>query len=105
MNLTAQELRDKIDNKESFVVDLYADWCGPCRMMTPIIESIVNKTVDSGEENKLFKFNIEDDKQMAVELGVRSIPNVKVFKDGEIITQKIGVLSEEQINELVDMVK
>ena len=105
MNLTAEELRNKIDNKESFVVDLYADWCGPCKMMSPVIENIIKKTVDNGEENKLFKFNIEEDKQMAMELGVRSIPNVKVFKEGKIVEQKIGLLSETQINELVDIIK
>ena len=105
MNLTAEELRNKIDNKESFVVDLYADWCGPCRMMSPLVESIVEKTKTNGEENKLFKFNIEEDKQIAMELGVRSIPNVKVYKEGKIIDQKIGLLSEVQLNELISMVK
>ena len=105
MNLTAEELRNKIDNKESFVVDLYADWCGPCRMMSPIIEDLVKKTLDRGEENRLFKFNIEEDKQIAMELGVRSIPNVKVYKDGEVIFQKLGLLTEQQLNELLDMVK
>lgn len=105
MNLTAEELRNKIDNKESFVVDLYADWCGPCRMMSPLVESIVEKTKTKGEDNKLFKFNIEEDKELASSLGVRSIPNVKVFKEGEVVFQKIGVLTEVQLNELVDMVK
>lgn len=105
MNLTAEELRNKIDNKESFVVDLYADWCGPCRMMSPLVESIVERTINNGDENVLFKFNIEEDKELASSLGVRSIPNVKVFKEGEVIFQKIGVLTEVQLNELVDMVK
>ena len=104
MNLTAQELRDKIDNKESFVVDIYADWCGPCKMMSPVIDKIVNETLKEGKENKLFKFNVDHDKYLSSELGVKSIPNVKVFKDGEIVTQKIGMLSESQLNELLEMV-
>jgi thioredoxin 1 len=104
MNLTAEELRNKIDNKESFVVDIYADWCGPCKMMSPVIDKIVSNTLSEGRENKLFKFNVDNDKTLSTELGVRSIPNFKVFKDGEIIAQKIGMLSEIQINELIEMI-
>jgi thioredoxin 1 len=101
-NLTPTELREKIQSGEKFIVDMYADWCGPCRMLGPIIESISSKLEDSNHEVKIYKFNIEQDKQLSADLGVRNIPTIKSFCCGENTETKIGVLSEQQINEMAD---
>ena len=102
MNLTSEELQSKIDSGEKFIVDLYADWCGPCRMMGPIIEKVSNQLKEQGHEVSVYKFNIEEDKDMAMRLGVRSIPMLKGFNGGENVINKVGVISESQ---LMDMVK
>lgn len=102
MKLTSEELQSKIDSGEKFIVDLYADWCGPCRMMGPIIDKVSNQLKEQGHEVSLYKFNIEEDKEMAMRLGVRSIPAIKGFNGGENVINKVGVLSESQ---LMDMVK
>lgn len=102
MNLTSEELQSKIDSGEKFIVDLYADWCGPCRMMGPIIEKVSNQLKEQGHEVSVYKFNIEEDKDMAMRLGVRSIPAIKGFNGGENVVNKVGLLSESQ---LMDMVK
>jgi len=101
-NLTPTELREKIQSGEKFIVDMYADWCGPCRMLGPIVESVSSKLEDSNHEVKIYKFNIEQDKQLSADLGVRNIPTIKAFCCGENTETKIGVLSEQQINEMAD---
>lgn len=101
MKLTSEELQSKIDSGEKFIVDLYADWCGPCRMMGPIIDKVSNQLKEEGHEVSVYKFNIEEDKEMAVKLGVRSIPAIKGFNGGENVTNKVGVLSEAQLMEMV----
>jgi len=102
MKLTTQELQEKIDSGEKFIVDLYADWCGPCRMIGPIVEKVANQLKEEGSEVNVYKFDIEQDKQMAATLGVRSIPALKGFNGGENVVNKIGVITESQ---LMDMVK
>ena len=102
MKLTTEELQQKIDSGEKFIVDLYADWCGPCRMIGPIVEKVAQQLKEEGSEVNVYKFDIEQDKEMAVRLGVRSIPAIKGFNGGENVTNKIGVITEVQ---LLDMVK
>lgn len=97
MKITSEELSQKIESGETFVVDLYADWCGPCRMMSPVIESAAEKLKDEGSEVSIYKFNIEEDKEMASKLGVRSIPTIIAFSEGEKKITKVGLLNETQI--------
>ena len=102
MKLTSEELQSKIESGEKFIVDLYADWCGPCRMMGPIVDKVSNRLKEEGHEVSVYKFNIEEDKDMATRLGVRSIPAIKGFNGGENVVNKVGLISESQ---LMDMVK
>lgn len=104
MILTSEELQNKIDSGEKFIVDLYADWCGPCRMIGPIIEKVSNQLKESGHEVNVYKFDIEQDKEMALKLGVRSIPAIKGFSGGENIVSKIGVITENQLMDMVNEV-
>jgi len=95
--LTTEELREKINSGEKFIVDMYADWCGPCRILGPIVERVSQKLQEEGSEVSVYKFDIESDKQIAMELGVRSIPTIKAFKGGELVETKVGVLQESQL--------
>jgi len=104
MKLTSEELQSKIESGEKFIVDLYADWCGPCRMMGPIIDKVSNQLKEDGHEVSVYKFNIEEDKEMAMKLGVRSIPAIKGFNGGENVVNKVGVLSESQLMDMVNEV-
>lgn len=101
MKLTSEELKQKINSGEKFIVDLYADWCGPCRMIGPIVEKVAKQLEEEGSEVSLYKFDIEQDKEMAVSLGVRSIPAIKGLNGGENVTNKIGVITETQLREMV----
>jgi thioredoxin 1 len=100
MNLSSKELQEKIKSEEKFLVDLYADWCGPCKMMKPIIDKLSEEFIKENKEVKLYKFNIEEDKELALRLGVRSIPTLIGFNAGEKKVTKIGLLNEKQIIDL-----
>jgi thioredoxin 1 len=104
MKLTSEELKNKIESGEKFIVDLYADWCGPCRMLSPIVEKVSNKLKEEGHEVSIYKFNIEEDREMASMLGVRSIPALKGFNGGENVINKVGLISENQLIEMVEYI-
>jgi thioredoxin 1 len=101
-SLTPSELKEKISSGEKFIVDMYADWCGPCRMISPIVEKVSNELNEQNHEVKLYKFNIEQDKQLSAELGVRSIPTIKAFCCGENTETKVGMVMENQFHEMAN---
>ena len=104
--LTTQQLKEKIDNGENFVLDLYATWCGPCKIMlntlTKINESLIKES--SGEPNyKIYKYDIDSDREYVVnELGIRSVPTIKIFKEGKEVFSKAGVMSQIEITNLLN---
>ena len=75
------------------LVDLYADWCGPCKMIAPIVEEIANERTDI----TVVKVNVDNDPQIAVKYGVQSIPTLIVFKDGQEVNRIVGYRSKEDI--------
>jgi len=103
--LNSKELKEKIDNGEKFIVDMYADWCGPCRVLGTILEKVDKKLTNENHPTKIYKFNIESDKETSAGLGVRSIPMVISFKDGERVDTKIGVMHENQIIDMANAIK
>ena len=75
------------------LVDFWASWCGPCRMLSPIIEEIA----DQAEGFKVGKVNVDEEDEIAMQFGIMSIPTLLVFKDGEVANKSVGVASKEQI--------
>lgn len=96
---TFQEDVVERSRKVPVVVDLWAPWCGPCRALTPVLEKVAE---DNGGKFELVKINIDDNPQVAAELGARSIPLVIAFKDGEIAGNFVGVQPEGKVRAFVD---
>lgn len=81
------------------VVDFWAPWCGPCMMLKPILEKIEKDYVGKAVVAKL---NVQENQQYAEEYGIMSIPAVKMFKDGEVVDEFVGVQPEETIKKWID---
>ena len=89
---------NEIRNSEGIsLIDFYADWCGPCRMVLPIIDEIAAERADL----LVGKVNVNDNPELAREFGVMSIPTLIVMKDGKIINRASGAKSKSQILEMV----
>ena len=80
------------------LVDFYADWCGPCQMLAPIIEEIANERTDI----KVGKLNIDDARETAISLGIESIPTLMVFKDGKLTQKVVGFRPKDAILDILD---
>ena len=78
---------DVLDASEPVVVDFWAEWCGPCKMIAPALEDIATELKG---KVKVAKLNIEENPELAAEYGVRSIPTLLIFKGGEVADMKIG---------------
>lgn len=93
-----EEFAEKVINSpKTVVVDFFADWCGPCKMLSPVIERLdaMNPDVD------FYKVNIDENPSLADEFEVRSIPNVVIFKNGQAVDRSIGFVSEQQLQEII----
>jgi thioredoxin 1 len=81
------------------LVDYWAEWCGPCKMIAPILESLL---AEYEGKLKIAKHNIDDNPQTPAKYGVRGIPTLMIFKDGNIEATKVGALSKSQLAAFID---
>ena len=93
LKITNKEFDEIITNDNITLIDFYADWCGPCRALSPIIDEI------AVEENDVTigKVNVDTEKELALRYKVRSIPTMIIFKGGKEISRMVGVLPKEEI--------
>ena len=103
LEITAQNFEDIVKNNKIVVVDFWAPWCGPCRMIAPIIEELAEEYKDKGVA--VGKINTDEQQELAMQFGIRSIPTVIFIKDGEAVDAMIGAapkaMYEEKINALL----
>ncbi|MFC6491235.1 thioredoxin [Nitratireductor sp. GCM10026969] len=78
---------DVLQASEPVVVDFWAEWCGPCKMIAPALEEI---STELNGKIKVAKLNIDENPELAAQYGVRSIPTLMIFKDGEVADMKVG---------------
>lgn len=100
MEISAKELKEKVNNGEKVIVEFWAPWCGPCRMMKPVFEKVASENTT---EVQMYTMDIDSNKEYAMSLGIRSIPTVKVFENKEVKETKVGVLQEGMIKDLVNI--
>lgn len=88
-----------VNSNEMILVDFWADWCGPCKMLTPILEQL---SEDMEGNIKIVKMNIDKNPQFPSALGIRSIPTMMLFKNGKQLGTKVGVLPKNSIKEWIE---
>ena len=99
MELTTEQLKQKLQSNEKFILDLYASWCGPCKVLAPILERVSTKLKESNSYVNVYKFNIENDSELVSSLGVRAVPTLKFYSGGENKRTQTGMMSEQALIE------
>lgn len=90
---------DVINSITPVVVDFWAEWCGPCKMIGPALEEISNEL---GSKAKIVKINIDENPSAPSKYGVRGIPTLMVFKDGKLAATKVGALPKNQLQSWIE---
>ncbi len=99
LKITAQNFEQEVlQSDKPVLVDFYADWCGPCKMMAPVIDEIAEEAADI----KVGKLNIDNEMEIAQKYGVMSIPTLIVFKNGEEVKRDLGAKPKKAV---LDMLK
>ncbi|MGB2692142.1 MAG: thioredoxin [Thermodesulfobacteriota bacterium] len=90
-----------LNSKTPVLVDFWAEWCGPCRALAPVIEEIAE---EYGENLKVGKLNVDENPGAPSAFEIRSIPTLIIFKDGAVVDRAVGALPKNQIADLIDTV-
>lgn len=93
-NSFAQEV---LGSEKKVLVDFWASWCGPCRMLSPVVDQVAEERPDV----KVCKVNIDEEQDLAVEYGVMSIPTLMVFENGKAVNTSVGVVPKAKILEML----
>lgn len=95
--VNTEEFRNTIQNGTT-LVDFFADWCGPCKMLGPVVESVSTQYSDIN----FIKVNVDDNMDLAQEFGIMSIPQMFIFKDGQVIAKTGGYMDEAGVKHFID---
>ena len=90
---------DVLQNDKPVLIDFWAEWCGPCKMIAPLLDEAAGEYAD---KLQIVKLNVDENPNVAQKFGIRSIPTLMIFKDGAVQAQKLGAMSKSQLNEFLD---
>jgi len=90
---------DVINSDKPALVDFWAEWCGPCKMIAPLLSEAAEEYAD---KMSIVKLNVDQNPSTAQKFGIRSIPTLILFKDGAVQAQKLGAMSKSQLTEFLD---
>ena len=95
--INSEDLKKIIKKEKKVLVDCYADWCGPCKMLSPILEQLAEEVKDIS----FYKINIDEDEDISEEYGINSIPNLLFFIDGKLKDQIVGLRGKDELLSLI----
>ena len=95
---TIEEFDNLLKENEKVLVDFYADWCGPCKMMAPVVEELAEEKLDV----TFAKVNVDNLGEVAQRYGIMSIPTLILFKDGEVASQTVGFQPKEALEAFLE---
>ncbi len=99
LKITSENFKSEVlESPQKVLIDFYADWCGPCKMMGPVVEEIAEEHSDV----KVVKINVDNAEDIAIKYQIMSIPTLVVVKDGQEVNRSIGLISKEKIEELIE---
>ena len=90
---------DVLQSNAPVLVDYWAEWCGPCKMIAPILDEVASEYAD---KLQIAKLDVDQNAETAQKYGIRSIPCLMLFKDGDIVATQVGALSKSQLSEFLD---
>ena len=100
VHVTDSSFADDVTNSsEPVLLDFWAEWCGPCKMIAPILDDIAKEYAG---KVKVAKINIDENQQTPAQFGVRGIPTLMLFKDGQLAATKVGALSKAQLAAFIE---
>lgn len=88
-----------LESNKVVLIDFYADWCGPCKMMSPIIDEIANEV---SENVKVCKLNVDEAQDIAIQYNVMSIPTLVIIKDGNVVDTLVGLRAKSEVLESIN---
>ncbi len=101
INLTSENFEQEVGgSRVPVLIDFWASWCGPCKMMGPVVDQIAE---DMGESAKVCKINIDEQQELATKYNVMSIPTFILFKNGSEINRAVGAMPKEELARLFEM--
>ena len=89
--------QEVLKSNKTVLIDFYAEWCGPCQMLSPIVEQVAQEN----DNIKVVKVNVDENQSLAVEFGIKAIPTLIVIKEGKEANRAVGMLSKAELLELI----
>jgi thioredoxin 1 len=98
LQITDSNFKEYLDSGKPLVLDFWAEWCGPCRMVAPIIDELAE---EYKEQVNIGKVDVDDNNDVAAECGIRNIPTILFFKDGKMADKQVGAVPKAKIEEKI----